>query len=305
MGRNKKTNETEPMVEQKEEKITTSLPKVENWVSIDNQNYFFSYKSVNSLPTGLYNITINGEEEYGLSKMDTNNEDLIKLPSFPYEKIISELKNFWNSKEKFIKYKLNPQRGIIISGEPGYGKTSLIKIILDELKEQNGIAILFQDPESWVQIAKYVRQIEKDRPIICIIEDFDLLISKYGDDMFLSIIDGVYSIYDIVYIATVNNLEYVPNNIKNRPSCFDITYELPLPKKADREQYFKTKIQGDDRDKYDISKLVKDTNDFSMAHLKEVFISLYLLDKDYDIVINQLRSVKLSDKIGFNIVDSE
>ena len=232
MGRNKKTNETEPMVEQKEEKITTSLPKVENWVSIDNQNYFFSYKSVNSLPTGLYNITINGEEEYGLSKMDINNEDLIKLPSFPYEKIISELKNFWNSKEKFIKYKLNPQRGIIISGEPGYGKTSLIKIILDELKEQNGIAILFQDPESWVQIAKYVRQIEKDRPIICIIEDFDLLISKYGDDMFLSIIDGVYSIYDIVYIATVNNLEYVPNNIKNRPSCFDITYELPLPKKS-------------------------------------------------------------------------
>ena len=77
------------------------------------------------------------------------------------------------------------------------------------------------------------------------------------------------------------------------------------PKKADREHYFKTKIQGDDRDKYDISKLVKDTNDFSMAHLKEVFISLYLLDKDYDIVINQLRSVKLSDKIGFNIVDSE
>ena len=94
MGKSKKENEVESVAEQKEEKITTTLPKVENWVSIDNQNYFFSYKSVNSLPTGLYNITINNDEEYPLEADHLSDE--MKDHSDSYDFDDSDLDEDWN-----------------------------------------------------------------------------------------------------------------------------------------------------------------------------------------------------------------
>jgi hypothetical protein len=41
-----------------------------------------------------------------------------------------------------------------------------------------------------------------------------------------------------------------------------------------------------------------------MAHLKELFISLYILDHPYDSVIKTLKSAKLNEKsIGFNLLE--
>jgi GTPase SAR1 family protein len=288
------------------EHINSILPTVESWVTSNNKDFFFSLRCVDTIPSGLYSMTFNDNNGFGLSKMDYKSEEFFHLPSLPHKEIIKDLEIFWNNKQKFIDYNLNPKRGIILHGDPGCGKTSLIYLLVETIKKRDGISIYFDVPENWVEIAKLVRKVEKDRPILCIIEDIDLVISKYGEEVFLNFLDGLNSITNVVYVATTNNLEKIPDRIKDRPSRFDKKYIIKKPTEGDRKLYFETRLLDADKKKYDLKKLVKDTKDFTMAHLKEVFISLYILDNQYDEVISRLKKSKIMDSaIGFDLNGDE
>lgn len=291
--------------ESDKEALDTLLPKVESWVTTNNKDFFFSFKSVDSIPSGLYSMTYNDNNGFGLSKMEYKSEEFFHLPSLPHKQIVADLQSFWDNKEKFIQYNLNPKRGIILHGDPGCGKTSLIYLLVEEIKKRDGITIYFDVPQNWIEIAKLVRKVEKTRPILCIIEDIDLVISKYGEEPFLNFLDGLNSITNVVYVATTNNLEKIPERIKDRPSRFDKKYVIKKPTDNDRKLYFETKLIEADKKKYDLTKLVKDTKNFTMAHLKEVFISLYILDNPYDEVLKRLKDSKITDNsIGFDLDES-
>jgi GTPase SAR1 family protein len=288
------------------EHINSILPTVESWVTSNNKDFFFSLRCVDTIPSGLYSMTFNDNNGFGLSKMDYKSEEFFHLPSLPHKEIIKDLEIFWDNKQKFIDYNLNPKRGIILHGDPGCGKTSLIYLLVETIKKRDGISIYFDVPENWVEIAKLVRKVEKERPILCIIEDIDLVITKYGEESFLNFLDGLNSITNVVYVATTNNLDKIPDRIKDRPSRFDKKYIIKKPTEGDRKLYFETRLLDTDKKKYDLKKLVKDTKDFTMAHLKEVFISLYILDNPYDEVISRLKKSKIMDNtIGFDLNGEE
>ena len=288
--------------ESDKEQLDELLPKVESWVTTNNKDFFFSFKSIDTIPSGLYSMTYTDNNGFGLSKMEYKSEEFFHLPSLPHKQIVADLQAFWDNKQKFIDYNLNPKRGIILHGDPGCGKTSLIYLVVEEIKKRDGISIYFDIPQNWIEIAKLVRKVEKDRPILCIIEDIDLVIAKHGEEPFLNFLDGLNSITNVVYVATTNNLERIPDRIKDRPSRFDKQYVIKKPNDADRLLYFQTKLIKSDIKKYDLNKLVKDTKNFTMAHLKEVFISLYILNNPYDEVIKRLKGSKITDNsIGFDL----
>jgi AAA+ superfamily predicted ATPase len=288
--------------ESDKEQLDQLLPKVESWVTTNNKDFFFSFKSIDTIPSGLYSMTYTDNNGFGLSKMEYKSEEFFHLPSLPHKQIVADLQAFWDNKQKFIDYNLNPKRGIILHGDPGCGKTSLIYLVVEEIKKRDGISIYFDIPQNWIEIAKLVRKVEKDRPILCIIEDIDLVIAKHGEEPFLNFLDGLNSITNVVYVATTNNLERIPDRIKDRPSRFDKQYVIKKPNDADRLLYFQTKLIESDIKKYDLNKLVKDTKNFTMAHLKEVFISLYILNNPYDEVIKRLKGSKITDNsIGFDL----
>jgi GTPase SAR1 family protein len=292
--------------ESDKEQLDGLLPKVESWVTTNNKDFFFSFKSIDSIPSGLYGMTYTDNNGFGLSKMDYKSEEFFHLPSLPHKQILNDLQAFWNNKQKFIDYNLTPKRGIILHGDPGCGKTSLIYLLIEEIKKRNGISIYFDVPQNWIEIAKLVRKVEKERPILCIIEDMDLVIMKHGEEPFLNFLDGLNSITNVVYVGTTNNLEKIPERIKDRPSRFDKKYVIKKPTDSDRALYFETKLIEADKKKYDLTKLVKDTKNFTMAHLKEVFISLYILDNPYDEVIKRLKNSKITDNsIGFDLEQSD
>ena len=292
--------------ESDKEQLDGLLPKVESWVTTNNKDFFFSFKSIDSIPSGLYSMTYSDNNGFGLSKMEYKSEEFFHLPSLPHKQIITDLQAFWDNKQKFIDYNLTPKRGIILHGDPGCGKTSLIYLLVEEIKKRNGISIYFDVPQNWIEIAKLVRKVEKDRPILCIIEDIDLVIAKHGEEPFLNFLDGLNSITNVVYVATTNNLERIPERIKDRPSRFDKKYVIKKPTDSDRMLYFETKLIEADKKKYDLNKLVKDTKNFTMAHLKEVFISLYILNNPYDEVVKRLKDSKITDNaIGFDLDESD
>lgn len=282
--------------------ISDMLSIVESWTTINNIDFYFSFKSVPFIPADLYSMTFNDESGFGLSKMTYNKEEFLYLPTLPHKQIINDLQVFWDNKQKFLDYNLTHKRGFILYGESGCGKSSLIYLLVEEMIKRNGISIYFDAPNKWVEIAKLVRKIEKDRPILCIIEDIDLAIDQFGEEAFLDFLDGLNSIDNVVYVATTNYLDRIPDRIKDRPSRFDKKYKIKKPEELDRKLYFESKLKGDDFTKYDIPKLIKDTRGFTMAHLKEVFISLYILGNAYDEVIPRLKKSKITDNhIGFSL----
>ena len=60
-----------------------------------------------------------------------------------------------------------------------------------------------------ILIIHIVRKVEKTRPLLCVIEDIDLVIEKFGEEVFLNFLDGLNSIENVVYVATTNNLEKI------------------------------------------------------------------------------------------------
>ena len=291
-------------VDYTKEKVAAILPSIESWYTINNNEFYFNFKSVASVESGLYNMIYNDSSGFGISRLDYKSDEFFHLPSLPHAEIIKDLTNFWENIERFRQYNLTPKRGIILYGEPGCGKTSLIHLLVDELKKYNGLSIYFDNPFNWIELAKLVRKVEKEKPILCIIEDIDLVIEKFGEEVFLNFLDGLNSVDNVVYVATTNNLEKIPERIKDRPSRFDKKYKINKPNQEDRKLYFESVLTKEDKKLYNITKLVKDTNNYTMAHLKEVFISLYILKNGYDDTIKRLRKSKIFDeKIGFNISD--
>jgi broad-specificity NMP kinase len=297
-------DETVPLEVSLTDHVQRLLPSIESWYTINNTDFFFNFKPVTTVESGLYSMIYNDANGFGISKLEYKSDEFFHLPSSPHNEIISDLVNFWDNIDRFKKYNLTPKRGIILYGDPGCGKTSLIYLLIDKLKEYNGLSIYFDNPYNWVELAKLVRKVEKTRPILCIIEDIDLVIQKFGEEVFLNFLDGLNSIENVVYVATTNNLEQIPARIKDRPSRFDKKYKIEKPTAEDRGAYFKNILDEEDQKLYDIEKLVKDTNGYTMAHLKETFISLYILKNPYDETIKRLKNKKIADeKMGFNISD--
>jgi len=271
--------------------------------SINGDGTFMpSPETTKELSPGLYDPHYsNRMGEWGLRRQRINTDELYELPTKEIAVILSDLKSFWKKKDVYKKYKLMHKRGILLYGDPGCGKSGILQLCMKHIiNDLSGLVINLKDDESvrgYMDLIPKLRQIEPERPLVVIIEDIDAIAgdSNYVTSQLLNLLDGVKQIENVVYIATTNYPEKLAERITNRPSRFDRRYYVSPPTKEVRMSYLKNKI-GDDSD-IDFDKWVKDTEGMSMSHLKELFISVFLLDNKYEDAIDHLRELKKSPRI--------
>jgi len=75
--------------ESDKEQLEQLLPKVESWVTTNNKDFFFSFKSIDTIPSGLYSMTYTDNNGFGLSKMEYKSEEFFHLPSLPHKQIVA------------------------------------------------------------------------------------------------------------------------------------------------------------------------------------------------------------------------
>lgn len=174
------------------------------------------------------------------------------------------------------------------------GKSCTIQLIMRDVVERGGVVIKFAHPTLFVEGIRKFREIQPDTPVVILMEDIDSILEMYSESEVLNILDGVNQIEKVVFLATTNYPEKLGARIINRPSRFDKRFKIGHPNEESRRLYFeyiigKEKIKSL---KIDLDKWVEDTEEFPIAHLKELFTAVVILGDEYDDAIEALSCMK-------------
>lgn len=278
-----------------QEKIGHSLIQ---WTTSDHHIYIPASFSSKKLMPGLYEIHECHDTGVYFEKIELNTEDIIELPEVNSLKVIKEIETFWNREKKFQNFDLTFKRGILLWGPPGGGKTCLIKLIIKNLINREGVVIKFDNPRLFLDGMRKFREIERATPCVVIMEDLDDILDQWSEAKIVNILDGVDLIDKVVFVATTNYPERLGAKIVNRPSRFDKRIKIGKPNPKSRLVYFKHLFSKSKSSiiEYNLKQWVEDTENMSMAHLKELFVSVIILGDDYDDTIEILKSMR--DKIS-------
>lgn len=261
------------------------------WVRKNNSFFISARPNVENVPPGLYDIKTSMQGLY-LEKRSVYLDELFQLPDEVSDKIIEDLEKFWTRRDKYNEYGIIYKRGMLMYGPPGTGKTSLINLLIDRIiAAYKGIVLNMEDIDTFIPMVNNIRALEPDTPLLAVIEDLDGFLSYNSTKRFLNLLDGNLQVDNIVYLATTNYLERIEDRIKNRPSRFDRRYYVGYPSDEARRFYLKAKLKEDDLEKFDLESWVRDTEGFTFSHLKELIVSVVVMDNDYKETIDHLRGM--------------
>lgn len=238
---------------------------------------------------GIYTVDFSRDHGIYCKKMDVKSDELFVFSDSISEKLLKEINNFWEKSERYKQNNLVHKRGILLEGFPGTGKSSIISILCKEIISKGGVVFKIngiRNLDTYFEFIRYgFREIQPETPVVTILEDLDQY--EEIESELLDFLDGKTHLDHHVVIATTNNTELIPDTFL-RPSRIDLKIEVPLPSEQTRREYFKFKNTPED----EIENLVKQSEDFSLADLKELYVCIYLLDYTVEEAVGKITAPK-------------
>jgi len=278
-----------------EDTVTESIQKAQrHWSSTPDGAVFWGTSNiVDDLPPGLYKCAHRDDIGACLSKLIIETDDLIVLPDMVCNEVIDQIKTFWSKsvRDAMVLRGFLHKRGILMYGEPGSGKTCTIQVLVQMLIKNGGIAIYAEDPSLLSACLQMIRRIEPKRPMIVVLEDFDTLTDRdRRENTWLSVLDGEAQIENVVFLATTNYIDQLDKRFVDRPSRFDLIVPVPMPTAKARAAYLYKKEPSLSRD--ELYEWTMASEGFSIAHLKELILSVKCYGKSLEDTVDRLRSQK-------------
>ena len=254
--------------------------------------FWGSGKVLQNLPPGMYRCSSNDRIGANLIRQTISVDDLVELRDSQSQAIIHEIEKFWSLKDKYVARGLLHKRGILMSGDPGAGKTSTIQMLIQKLIKLGGIAVYpHAAPSITAECLQMIRKIEPSTPICLIMEDFEVLIQKNGSEAeWLSILDGESQIDNIVFLATTNYLSKLDKRLTDRPSRFDSVHTVFMPTSDSRIEYIK-KI-APELSSEDVEMYSEAMDGLSLAHVKEMILAVLVYGYGFDETVARLRKMR-------------
>lgn len=265
------------------------------------------------------NNSNDGENKIAIKRKVKEDENLVFDPDSEIYTVMNDIMSFFTDETKHLYKKMDIEykRGIIIYGNPGNGKSAMIREIIRRMSKINKILINPGVMDVTRILSAIINKLDKQKTII-IIEDIDSLITPENRSAFLNILDGVGVKSGIYFIGTTNYPERIDPAFMNRSGRFDRSYNIGNPDANVRQEYFKSKNidkllseftvhqpKSKDKKLSIIELFTKHSDDLSMANLKEFMImTQYMLatKKFNDIESALIESRRLLDEAKKAIV---
>lgn len=284
--------------------------KSTKWSELSKNVFKASNDTFPTLQAGTYEIQYREGIGIVYVKRSIKTDKLIEFPDMVQDDVVRGIEDFWQKKEIFKRFGQLHKRGVFIYGPPGSGKTCTVNLLSKKLTGNGGIVIYCNNPHLATQGLQVIRSIEPERPIIYVMEDIDEMLRQYGESALLSLLDGENKVENIVFVATSNYPEMLSERFLDRPSRFDERIEVGMPSAQARAIYLRSVLSEDVLTNEDLRYWVADTENFSIAHLRELFVSVICLGRDYTESIVRLKGMstlpkskmrkKSSAKFGFD-----
>lgn len=247
------------------------------------------YYQPHATPAGVY-----------LEKIDVRLDGLVDFGNGVAAQVVDQIDRFWKSEHKFRKVnkhiKVLYKRGILLYGPPGCGKSSMISVVMRDIIKQGGIALAYSGTSLTTHFIRIIREIQPDMKILVVIEDLDGIV-RGGEEDLLNMLDGVDTVLDsVIFLATTNYFHNLSSRLL-RPSRFDLKIEMDYPSAPLRKKYLQDLFKSyDGKVKMDLTQAVKDTERFSFADLKELFISSCLFEYSYQDCLKSLKQALYTEE---------
>jgi SpoVK/Ycf46/Vps4 family AAA+-type ATPase len=194
------------------------------------------------------------------------------LPQETKNELQGLVENFLSSKDFYLKNKIPWKRGFLLYGDPGNGKTSIIRTLISMYDFK---PVTIEANAQAEEVREAFSYAEEQSTSLLYFEDLDSLLDKNLDaSTFLNLMDGISAKNGLLVIATANDIKKLKTNITRRPSRFDRKFEI-LPPSLEMayiylKRWFGTLIPN--KKCKELAKLAV-KQQLSYAYLKELYIS--------------------------------
>ena len=208
--------------------------------------------------------------------------DSVVLPANQKKSIKIGALDFFKKKEIYAKAGLSFKRGMLLTGQPGTGKTLLGKILMKQT-ESTFIWVTAAMMQEASDVDYLFRMASELGNCILFLEDIDDYLEKSGAvDVLKTAMDGLGGLNDgIVTILCTNFPDRIPKALC-RPGRLDEIFILQLPDEALRYKILMqvSKEMDLENREEELQKLAKETEGLTPACLKEIIIYSLLLAVD-------------------------
>jgi hypothetical protein len=246
------------------------------WRISGPDTYQMCGRTIQQLPPGAYSCAVDNCWNALLQFRELNVDELIDFPGSLPNQILDEIERFWGQGARFKKLGFLHRRGYLFHGKQGCGKSSLIHMILSRIIAQGHVAFFCTIPNYFLRCMEQFRQVEPDRPIVCIFEDIDAIIRHHGDSELLQWLDGNHQVNKAVNLASTNYPEKLDRRIIARPRRFDCVLQIEAPDAQFREAFFARKLP--ELPAAELQCWVEVSAGLPFASLAELVISVCCLD---------------------------
>ena len=291
-------------------KIEEKVVKPNQWGAVGARTFKAFSVTHTKLPQGCYSVSkdMSDDRIIFIGKY-IKSDKIMRFKGGMTDQLLHEIDDFWNREQNFIDNGFLHRRGYLLYGSQGTGKSSIVWQVAQDVIRRGGVVFVCDNPKFFAEGLKVFRNVESGRPIVCVFEDIDAIIRKYGEAEILSLLDGDNQVDRVLNLATTNYPELLDKRIVSRPRRFDRIYKIVSPDDAVRVAFLKTKLPKNEN----LKLWIKKTKGLSFAALAESLISVLCLGNDLTETVKILKDIesknpKSSDfgtEIGFGPDDDD